>query len=136
EVAFPVLPAVDQRLDVIERPPLADDLLAADVAFAFVAVEYPRADTGRGALIVGFADPFLYGAGHQKLSLTLSASAFAGNSFANSDSRCSASSDVSATSATIRECSSLKRRALRIPSPLAWREGLRMGKVRTVAVMP
>lgn len=64
EVTLAVFPAIDQRFDMIQRPFLANDDDAADVAFAATVIEYALADARRCALIVGISNPFLAGARH------------------------------------------------------------------------
>ncbi|MNE40175.1 hypothetical protein D3C80_1341700 [compost metagenome] len=60
QVCFPVLAAVDQRLDVIQIPLLAYlDFTLADMANTLVASHDPVANLSRRTVIVGLANPLI-----------------------------------------------------------------------------
>lgn len=66
EVAFSVLSAVDQRLDVIQIPILVDlDGLPAEVA-AVVPVDNAGPYARRGAGVISLTDPFINGSHQQR----------------------------------------------------------------------
>jgi len=64
EIGLPVLAAVHERSDVIQRPFLSDDDHTADMALAAAVIEYALSDAWRGARVVGGSDPFFKLAAH------------------------------------------------------------------------
>lgn len=64
EIAFSVLPAIDQCNPMVAYPALGDDLGATLATDAIMLYEYSDPNARRNNTIIILADPFLYASAH------------------------------------------------------------------------